>query len=139
MAGTGALDDLRDLIPELEKAGLPRALAEGCVAGWAALADQVVVEVEAELGGEEARLELVRWMDANLPERELVAFDDAVMGPNRAARLEAVRAMWSRYVAARAGAQLPEQSLTRGRDRRPGSSRRAPRYAGRSPRSLSRA
>lgn len=84
----------------LSKAGIPRALVEGYIAGQEALANQLRTSVFEAVGGEDTYTEMVTWAGQNLTAAEITAFNDAADSGDLGRLMFAVRGLKAAYAEA---------------------------------------
>lgn len=87
----------------LEKAKIPKALADDFIEGQKARGEMVRAAVAAELGGDAVLKDVLGWIadsatNGTLTQAELDSYNAAVSGRDKAAALAAVRAMHGRYI-----------------------------------------
>jgi hypothetical protein len=92
-----------ELSPEsfekLAKAGIPREMVDGYIAGQQAQANALVTELQGIAGGAEGFTAMAAWAASALSEAELSAYNEAVSQSPAAARL-AVAGLHARFAAA---------------------------------------
>lgn len=84
----------------LEKAGIPRGMAQNYVAGLAAQAELVETKVYGAAGGQAQYTAMSEWAAANLSEAQLAAYNSAVTSGDLTATLGAVENLKALYTAA---------------------------------------
>lgn len=98
----------------LEKAGLPRELVEGYMAGQGALVATQVASVKETIGGEGNYEAMAEWAAENLDETELDAYNEVVEnGTVEQARM-AVRGLFAQFKSAGGKAPTLIQGATQG-------------------------
>ena len=91
---SGELTD--DTIGKLEAAGIPRAQIDIYMQGLRAQEKSIFDTAYGAAGSEEGYKAMAAWMTANLPEDEIVAFNEALAGPGM---VPAIKGMHARYQA----------------------------------------
>lgn len=81
----------------LEKSGIPKNLVDQFIAGQEAILEATRGQVFNAVGGEEAYTEIVEWAAENMDRDEIIAYNRAVDGADRAAAMMAVKGLKARY------------------------------------------
>lgn len=84
---------------EYEAKGMPRDTLDAYLTGQKAIANQMVTSVHAEVGGQEAYVEMIKWAETNWSEDEVNAFDTIVTSGDKAAAMVAVRGLKAGFAA----------------------------------------
>lgn len=84
----------------LERAGIPRNLVDGYIAGQQAIVAETKASVFREAGGEQQYDGMISWAAENLSQDEITAYDNAVNSGNMNSVLLAVKGLKARYEAA---------------------------------------
>jgi hypothetical protein len=93
----GALEDSD--YEALEKAGIPRHIADQFAAGQQALIHIERQEAFSVVGGEENYTSMVQWAAENFSDKEIETYDKAVNGNDKAARMMAIEGLKARFEA----------------------------------------
>lgn len=96
---------------ELEKAGITKKHVEAYLRGNEALMQQTITEITDMAGGMDSYRSVIQWAADNLPEEDIVAYNEAMNSGNTPLIKMAVSGLVSRYRAA----EGVEPELVRGR------------------------
>jgi hypothetical protein len=81
----------------LEKAGIPKTMVDGYIAGQQAVADRIQTEIYGTVGGVEGYTQMTAWAANNLTPAEITAFDNAVSSDSVETIKMAVLGLKARY------------------------------------------
>lgn len=85
---------------KLEASKLPKALVDGYIEGQKALAAKTQADVFEAVGGKDAYAKAIEWAQANLPEEEILAYDNSLKGKSLAELKVAAKGLIARAQAA---------------------------------------
>lgn len=91
---TGDLSDISK--QKIEEWGIPRAYIDAYVEGQKAVSEGQVQNVYNAVGGEANYSTMLAWAQTNLPEQEIDAFNQMVMGNDQQMNM-AVQGLWARF------------------------------------------
>lgn len=86
-----------DSYDSLIEAGIPRSMVDQFIDGQMAVAEQMQQEAFAQVGGQEAYLDMVSWASDNMPEASIDAFNNAVNSGNIETANLAIQGLQAQY------------------------------------------
>ena len=81
----------------LEKAGIPKDYVDAFIKGQEAIAAQTSSAIKAEVGGNDAYVNMVNWASDNLTQAEMKSYNTTVNGKDIEATRLAVQGLHARY------------------------------------------
>jgi hypothetical protein len=85
---------------KLSKAGIPKEMVDGFIAGQQAIAERQRADVLSAVGGETAFAQIAAWATTNVPKAEIEAINTALADRNPAIQKLALQGLQARFTAA---------------------------------------